>query len=470
VAGEIRPGPAAIERAAGVNETEQRLKALCDRAFLTPWSYPNVYKGPGQELCDALVVSGDDVIIFSVKAGSFNHDGDLGTAWNRWFRRTIEESLRQVRGAERWIKNYPDRLYVDRFCAQPFPLPIPDPTVARYHRILIAHGATEREQIDVGRARSLAIVPAIEGPMHYASPADGGEPFAVGVLDPDFGFVHVFDKASVDALLTELDTTFDLLTYLRWKERFIEGGHLERAASEPDLLAFYLERVREANEYEPPLPDQVGRLTVEAGLWKHYERSPHRASRQDANASSYVIDRLIEQFSRNAYSRSEHSASKPGVAGLASILRFLAREPRTRRRFIGRALESLLAETPVTHFAAVTVIHPTRAGEPLYVLLLVSPRHPHSPGNYEDYLEFRLWMLGEYCRAARYQFPHAEDVVGIATDLTSGTGRSEVAVHYDGRNFTEQDASNARDLIAQTGAFQNLRHFVGVESYFASEE
>jgi hypothetical protein len=459
--------PDAIVRREGVNENERRLKDLCDRAFLTLWSYPSVHKSPGQEACDLLVVSGNDVIIFSDKAGPFSEQVDVHVGWAKWYRKAVGESLNQLRGAERRLKQHPDRLYVDAACTQPLPLQIPDPTVARYHRVAVVHGALERHASESGGSGALAIVPDIVGSAHCASLYDRREPFAIGQVDPAFGFVHVMDGPSLDILLSELDTVSDLLAYLRWKEDLIENGRLERASGEPDLLAYYIERVRLTQNYNPTLPDSVGRLSLPAGAWDRYETSEACQSRQQANESSQVIDRLVEQFNRNAFTRTEYAASTPGVAGLEKIMRFLSREPRTRRRIIGDALETLLREAPADHFSAMTVVHPSEPGDPRYVLLLLSPHH-RDPRvrDYAQYREFRLWMLCEYCRAVRYQFPDAQDIVGIATDLTQGTGRSEDAVYYDGRNFTEQDAGAAEDLIKRTGALQSLRHTVGVASYF----
>jgi hypothetical protein len=42
-----------------------RLTALADKILLNLWTYPNLYKVNGQELCDVLETCGDDVLIFS---------------------------------------------------------------------------------------------------------------------------------------------------------------------------------------------------------------------------------------------------------------------------------------------------------------------------------------------------------------------------------------------------------------------
>src|SRR5260370_9927798 len=71
-----------VVRAQGVTADERYLQLLCDRSFLSLWSYPTPFrdqkvggKGDGKELCDLLVVFGDDILIFSAK-GSALPDSD----------------------------------------------------------------------------------------------------------------------------------------------------------------------------------------------------------------------------------------------------------------------------------------------------------------------------------------------------------------------------------------------------------
>lgn len=63
-----------IHRSRGSTASERLLADLGEQAFLNLWSYPNLFydkkkngKGDGKELCDMLVVCGDDVITFSDK-------------------------------------------------------------------------------------------------------------------------------------------------------------------------------------------------------------------------------------------------------------------------------------------------------------------------------------------------------------------------------------------------------------------
>jgi hypothetical protein len=135
-----------ISRSDGLTCSEQYLERLCLRSFLSLWSYANVYREPGHELCDLLVVFRDDVLIFSDKYCEFPDGGNLGQDWSRWFRRTVLKSAKQACGAERWIRSFPNRLFLDPACTKPFPINLPEPASARFHRILVAHGASHRCQ------------------------------------------------------------------------------------------------------------------------------------------------------------------------------------------------------------------------------------------------------------------------------------------------------------------------------------
>jgi hypothetical protein len=148
--GPPKSGPA-ISRADGITESERYLKKLCDHTFLSLWSYPNVNrhqkgssKGDGKELCDLLVVFENHIIIFSDKHCAFPSSGDLAKDWSRWFKRAVLKSAKQVWGAERWIRDYPDCLFIDPACEHEFPIDLPDPEEAVFHRIVVAHDSADR--------------------------------------------------------------------------------------------------------------------------------------------------------------------------------------------------------------------------------------------------------------------------------------------------------------------------------------
>ena len=60
-----------FKKAAGLTASEKVLADICDRSFLSVWSYPNLFRTPAKELCDVLVVFGDNVVIFSDKSCAY---------------------------------------------------------------------------------------------------------------------------------------------------------------------------------------------------------------------------------------------------------------------------------------------------------------------------------------------------------------------------------------------------------------
>ena len=233
----------AIKRAEGVTTAERYLKKLCDRTFLSLWSYSSIYRnqgnkeqGHGKEICDLIVVFEEHVILFSDKDCSFPNTGNLELDWHRWYRRAVEKSAAQIWGAERWVQSHPDRIFLDRACQQSFPIKLPDAEDICFHRVIVAHDASERCKKELGGSGSLMIVPSILGAEHHAKLKDGGQPFAIGQVDPDRGYVHVLDDTSLDVLLKTLDTITDFVSYLQKKESFICSGRLIAAAGEDDLL------------------------------------------------------------------------------------------------------------------------------------------------------------------------------------------------------------------------------------------
>lgn len=101
--------------AEGTTDSERILMRLARKAFLSLWSYPNVYsdegrsksKGDGKELVDLLVVFGDNVLLFSDKHCEYHADIDVTVAWPRWYRRAIDKSARQLAGAESFLRRFP---------------------------------------------------------------------------------------------------------------------------------------------------------------------------------------------------------------------------------------------------------------------------------------------------------------------------------------------------------------------------
>jgi hypothetical protein len=201
------------------------LAKIADKSFLGLWSYPNTFidkrpagKGDGKELCDLLVVCGDHILIVSDKSIGWPSGNDTVLAWKRWYKRAILKSVEQIRGAERWLKTFPDRIFLDSKCTQRLPISLPPVDRRKIHGIVVALGAGEaRKKYFKAKRGSLFIRPDIKGNFHGVG--ENVTPFVIGDVDPSGPFVNVLDDETLDIVLGELDTISDLTQYLGKKER-----------------------------------------------------------------------------------------------------------------------------------------------------------------------------------------------------------------------------------------------------------
>lgn len=341
-------------RSEGVTDSEKYLKRLCEHTFLRLWSYPGIHRNQssgggvnnGKEVCDLLVVFDQHIIIFSDKYCEFPNSGNLDLDWSRWVKRTVIKSADQLYGAERWIRTFPNRLFLDRYCSQPLPIPLPNITDIKFHRILVAHGAAERCRKELGGSGSLMIHTDIIGDMHLRKIEDGGMPFAIGQINPQKGFIHVLDDFTINVLLKKLDTVSDFVSYLEKKEALVHSGIELIIPGEEDLLGFYLKRINEQNEHDFIWDKDYKWILLEEGFWEDFLKSPQYRYQLEANRISYAWDALIEHFSLHAMKGTQYFPNPHGVQVAEKVMRFFAREDRTRRRMLSRSLSEIMKKIP----------------------------------------------------------------------------------------------------------------------------
>ena len=447
--------------------SERYLYALCRRSFLSMWSFTSLYRdqgryqgrGQGKELCDLMVVFEDHVIIFSDKHCKFPRTADLATDWSRWFRRAIWKSSRQAWGAARWIQSFPDRVYLDGKCTRPLPIAIPSSDRLTLHLIVVAHDSTERCREELGGSGSLMIIPSVVGRDHFDRGISRVVPFSVGILDPSRYFIHVLDDFTLEVLLSTLDTISDFTAYLAKKEALIAEGRLLSAAGEEDLLALYLQHLNDAGEHDFVVPDTAQGIVVLEGPWDDFTMSAQRRAQLEANELSYAWDALIEKFSLHIITGTQHFATDPSIRAQEPMIRFLAREPRTRRRMLGRALCDMIATTPDDK-NRLRVIVPSKIGDPYYVFILLPKPDFLSE---EEYRTARKNYLEACCMVTKLRFPNAKDIVGIATETGSVARRSEDAIHMDASEWTPAMAAEAVALQRELSILTDPSKFEGTE-------
>ena len=447
-----------IQRADGVTASERYLKRLCENSFLTLWSYPGIYRdqkanstGDGKEICDLLVVFGNDVIVFSDKHCKFANTDHLELDWRRWFKRAVADSAKQAWGAERWIRTNPARVFLDKACTQKFPFVLPDASSARFHLVIVAHDLARRCHEAFGGSGTLMIHSRLIGVAAHSVP------FAVGELDPEKSFVHVLDDVSLELVLGTLDTISDFTAYLQKKETLLRSKTMIFAAGEEELLAIYLGNLNDKGEHDfifPRNSKNANAIGQSEGHWEGFQSSPERRAQLEANKISYIWDKLIERFSYYALRGEQYYSDPGGLDSTEIILRFLAREPRTRRRMLSRALMEILEKTP-KNGRMTRIVLPSSPGDPYFVFALfpISEKHSH-----EDNRAVRRSLLEAYCKVAKLRFPAAEDIVGIATESGfSNAERSEDAVYLDAREWSSELEEDAKHLQRELGILLEVR-------------
>lgn len=435
-------------RSSGSTEGERYLTRLCQKTFLSSWSYPNLYRGErrpdgsiqGKELCDLVVVFERDVLIFSDKDIAFARSDNVHADWARWYRRAVQKSASQLYGAERIIRSR-EPLFLDPKLQSPFPLPLPDPGEMRVHRLLVAHGASERCQQHLGGNGTLVIQPTLVGNDHVRSAAEGGVPFAIGRVGGAKGFIHVLDDASLNLLLGTLDTAADLITYLIRKEELILSGRLTVAAGEEALLGLYLSDIDEKGSHVFKLPTE-GAIVIDESWWHRYRMGPEAAAKHKADAVSYLWDELIERFARHFREGTADHLSHTEAAEHARILRFFARERRLRRRILAKTVLDVITTTE-PHMRRIRVIPPVEPGDPHWVFLAFPYLKTVS---YQQNRTTRRSFLEACAFVTKLMWPDAVDVVGFATESGQSRSRSEDAMYLDAREWTQEMEDKAREL------------------------
>ena len=436
--------------------SEHRLQRLCADSFLTLWSYPGVFKDQGsgegraggKEVCDLLVVFEEHIIVFSDKTCEFPDTGDLLLDWSRWYRKAIVRSAKQLRGAERWIRSHPERLFLDRKCRTPFPYPLPSPETAVFHRILVAGGAGARCQRELGGSGSLMLLSG--GPE---VPGSAPTPFSVGRVDDHPGFLHVLDDFSLGAVLGTLDTISDFTAYLQAKEKLLASKRFAAAAGEEELLAFYLKNADREGRHAFAIPEKVDGFAIDEGSWESFQTDPQRLAQLEADRVSYAWDALIEKFTHFATTATMEFTNFRDLGDFERSIRLMAREPRVKRRMLAKALFDMMDKPREGKERMTRVILPLQQGDPYYVFLAL--RRPPNV-SLEQYREGRRELLQALCLVTRSKWEDARDIVGIATEPIESEDRSEDLLYMDGREWNDELNEEARELQRQLNLLTNM--------------
>jgi len=382
-----------------LNTSEEFVYWVCKRSFLSLWSYATPRGKKGKELCDILVVCDPDIIIISVKDIKLPEISESILGHDRWTKRAIDESVKQIYGAERWIAKAKHVVRLDGSEG----LSIPDVGTRRVHRVAIAFGA------------------------------DGKVGFPVG--DFGKGYVHVLDERSFQVLLSELDTISDFTCYLREKERLTSRAKVIFEGEE-NLLALYLHEGRR-------FTDGPDFFIVEANLWGALNAMPEFNRRNDANVGSYSWDLAIESVANDILTSNLEIG--PGLAESERAMRVMAREDRFCRRLLGRNFVEFVKDARDQRIRARLMQSPSGVN---YVLLRMPPQMDRQ--KYLRELELR-------CFVARGISSGSSTVIGIGVSDAGNQGFALTILYYDHPEWTLEDAATAKAIQEELDYFRSSR-------------
>jgi hypothetical protein len=412
-----------LRTAAGKTSSESKLLQIARGSILSLWSIPGPYiddgltrNGGGKELCDLLVIFGDDVLLFSDKACAFPEDDNVKIAWARWYRRAIEKSAKQLVGASSALRRQATRLFIDAACKKPLPLRLPEPDRMRIRLIAVAHGSVEAAKRywetlggAPGSTGSLMLNTELIGRDHELEPFQVGWPCGKGC------FIHVLDSLTLGLLLKELDTVADFTDYLAKKEALLKTSGCEfLIPGEEDLLTAYLTNVDNGRVHRFPRFEPGTHVVMREGSWSDYGTSPLYRMRAEANDLSHLWDDLIEyQTSHLIHGSAEtviRESTKYDAQKGEHLLRVMASENRLARRALGATLREGRAVSSDRKRWLRTIASPERCRLYCFVFL----PYFSDQQTYEDYRNYRQYLLYLYCQGALLRFPDAREILGIA--------------------------------------------------------
>ena len=379
------------------NLAEEFVFNLCKNTFLSLWSYTNPLGKNNKELCDILVVCDPDIIIFSVKEIKVTQSKDVIVDWERWNRRAIKKSSKQLDGAERWIKSTSFVIRRDGTTGLPFP----NKDIQKIHKVVVALGSEDKI------------------PMFYG---DFGK-----------GFVHVFDEQSFSIIAQELDTITDFIEYLASKEDFYSSAKTPLLSGEENLLALYLHKGRK-------FPKNIDSVILENNLWENLIKKPEYLRKKEEDRISYLWDGLIEDISNYVMENKLEFRSTNGDG--EKILRVMANESRFTRRILSKNFAGFISLSSKNILRA--RISPSPSGI-LYVFLALAH-------NAEK--KYRRSELGTRCFVARGINQEYKTVIGIGMEqYKPGAGHSFYLCYLHKPEWNNEDQVCLKGIQNDCGFF-----------------
>lgn len=373
--------------------SEKYVANLCKKSFLPFWSFPNPLGKKDKELCDVLVVCGNTIILISVKDIKVSNHTDKSIQYTRWVNKAVDDSVKQLYGAERFLKNVDEVKLKNRITK----VALPDRKARTIYRIAIAFGNDYDFSLPMGMNKS--------------------------------GFVHVFDEKSTATIISELDTITDFTRYLITKENFLASNHL-LLPEETDFFALYIQT---GLEFDYP----VDAIASSGELWESYLESEDYREWRKRIVPSFIWDYMITQL--HTYHIKEDTDSRE-IQDLENAIRIINQEDRIHRTELGLALDDA-----INRKSKGRMLLPQKDAKHMYVFLPLTQENWNSK---ENELELR-------CIVARYLNLTINTVIGIGIGSNGKDDSVYDICYHHIPELTDDFIKQAKEIQQELGYFKN---------------
>ncbi|MEM9251072.1 MAG: hypothetical protein AAGB29_01865 [Planctomycetota bacterium] len=455
-----------------VTASESKLASLCESTFLRFWSYPNPYRdqrdspnaATGKEVCDLLVHFDNNVVIFSDKSCSFPANDNIELAWSRWHKRAILKSAKQAIGAERWIKNFPDRVFLNPECTQPLPAEIVVDEQTRFFLIVVAGGARQACIDFFGEG--------IGSLMTYSEQTAGTsegyfQPFFVNAFPVNRRNIHTLDEVALEIVLNEFDTASDFIGYLKDKEEFCGSVSFFTCAGEEEIVAHSIPRGSWRALVDEARSSGVDGVQLGSGFYEDLVKSKAYKKMRQSMRIGYLWDSLIEDVSGCVLEGTLDAGKQFSLAEHNRVLTALASESRAARAHLAHAYSGIMLRNASAGWVHLRIAVSPSNEHLIYAFVGLSPEKVKFIPD-DEFRHSRRGYLLAYVHVAASRFPDANFVVGIASETGSpAQGRSHdfcildvrenrAGIHERGRDYI-QKLELTGELDPRSHSTQGLR-------------
>lgn len=384
-----------IEKSKGLTVGERKVAQICERSCLSLWSYPNLFYSPNKELCDVLIVFDDIVFIISEKTSEFNpQKRGITTEWRRFKKHIIDKSDRQLNGAEKWLKQFPDKVFMDSACTKSFPIPISKNS--KFIKISVVNGLNKINELR-DNAESLGI--ELPSDMQFFE------------MQTD-NFIHLLDEYTFPIVFGELDTAPDLISYFLQKENLIKSHKIPFLPPESDLLVMFLSNLDINTGKHCLIPDFEKYDTIfidnPEDPYKDFFTRPEVKRYRQANEKSYLWDSLIETY--NKALMDGRIIPSTNFSDMEKIVKIMSKENRYFRRILSEKILTMYQNfVPLLERRVLCMQSPSNK-ELAYMCLILQKYQKETQEQFE---KKSYVLLDAYSKLLKNKFPHYKQIIGF---------------------------------------------------------